>query len=348
MCHICSNCFSDKKIQQIITNKGAIGNCDCCGRTNVFVADEDDLVNDIGKYCQLYIAYHYDEPQYNEHSGGNIYKLIETEKLFIEPSKIENTPCYALMDCILEENYGFLYSETSWAHATKDYCDYMFWESFKTDSSLKVQINKIDELYEEIKGNLEKEETRQPLYRARIGCIREKGHLPKPYSDKDIGAAPPSCCSEAGRANRPFVSFLYLAEDEETAITEVRATKGDVVSVGKFQPKNNLNIFNLAFPDLLACSQLKDPLHTLASIASLNNIFSRPTGSSNKNIYLPTQLFVEKLVSEKYDGICFKSSFTGKINFVIFEPEKAPFISNSSKLFYVNSLKCKFERVHDW
>lgn len=348
MCHICCDCFSDEKIQQIIANKGKIGTCDCCGKKNVYVADEDDLADDIGKYCQLYIAYNYDEPRYNPHSGGDINELIETEKLFIDPSKIESTPCYALMDCILDEDYGFLYSDTSWSHAIKNHYDYMFWESFKTDASLKIQMNKIDELYEEIKGNLERKTIKQPLYRARIGYIWEKGELPKPYSDNDIGAAPPSYCSEAGRANRPFVSFLYLAEDEETAITEVRATKGDIVSVGKFRPKNGLNIFNLAFPDLVTCSQLKDPLHTLESIASLSNIFSRPTGSSDKIIYLPTQLFVEKLVTEKYDGICFRSSFTGKINYVIFEPENAPFIPNSSELFAVNSIKCEFKRAHDW
>lgn len=346
MCKICVDCFSDKNIQEIIKGNGKTDNCDCCGKKNVFVADEEDLSNEIARYCQLYIAYHFDEPDYNPHSGGNIHELVESKKLFIDPEKIKDTSCYTFLDLIFSEDFGYLYSEFNWSHAIKSSFDHHFLKSFESTFSLKDQMIKISEWYEKIKDCLDRGNKGKILYRARIGCKKEKGKLNEPYSGSEIGAPPPAFCSEAGRANRPYVSFLYLAEDEETAITEIRATKGDLVSVGKFSLQDDLNIFNLAFPNLVQCSKKDDAYSVLESIASLNNIYSCSTGSSEKSIYLPTQLFVEKLVQEGYDGICFRSSFNGKLNYVIFDPRKAAFIPKSSKLFHVNAVKIDFDPLY--
>lgn len=73
-----------------------------------------------------------------------------------------------------------------------------------------------------------------------------------PFKDKSLGAPPISLIKE-GRFNRNGVSYLYLATDIETAISEMRPYSSDKITVGKFKSKENLIIadFDLAFFKML-------------------------------------------------------------------------------------------------
>ncbi|WP_164112000.1 MULTISPECIES: RES family NAD+ phosphorylase [Sphingobacterium] len=55
-----------------------------------------------------------------------------------------------------------------------------------------------------------------------------------PYTSSEI-SSPPSYLARKGRMNREGFSFLYLAEDIETAINEIRPNPGDIISVGGFR-----------------------------------------------------------------------------------------------------------------
>ena len=338
---ICADCFNDEEIKNIVLSCKKNGHCDCCGRDNVFVVDDEDISVFISPYCQLFMAYNYDEPEYNSHFGGNLYALLEREKLFIDPEKIKNTPCDCVYDALFAtDDVDYMYSEHGCEHAVKDFC---YHKEFKEDDVFSKQINLIEKIYNKIKFYVKNEPVKSILYRARIGYAKQEHGIFYPYKDNEIGAAPFKKCPE-GRANRSFVSFLYLSVDVETVIHEIRATKGDFVSVGAFRPKRTLNIFNLANPDILKCSRNpSNAVSILQNISFMNYLFSRPTGSSDKYIYLPTQLFVEKLINEDYDGISFRSSFTDELNYVIFDPSLFEFILNSEKLYTIESVETSFD-----
>ncbi len=182
------------------------------------------------------------------------------------------------------------------------------------------------------------DDSEKNYYRARIGYEGySKSYEVIPLSSKEIGA-PPNNIATSGRANREFMSFLYLSEDEETAISEVRPFPGDKVSVGRFKPTKKLNLFYLYNHDILRYSDSYESIMKLEKIAALNNYFSKPTGSNGKSIYVVTQMFVEALAIKGYDGIAFESSFTRKINYTIFNPSDFEYLDDSSKAYDINSI----------
>ena len=144
------------------------------------------------------------------------------------------------------------------------------------------------------------------------------------------------------------MSFLYLAEDITTAINEVRPLPGVEVSVGEFKANKELNIFHLYNHDILGNADSYDSIMKLEKIASLNNYFSKPTGSNGKSMYVLTQMFVEALAIKGYDGIAFESSFTKKINFTIFNPSNFEYIKNSSKVYNINSINVEFKDTNEY
>lgn len=58
-------------------------------------------------------------------------------------------------------------------------------------------------------------------------------------------AAPPAEIATPGRLNPEKIRYLYLAEDPETAIYEVRPTIGQHVSVATFKTIDEVKIYNL-------------------------------------------------------------------------------------------------------
>ncbi|MBK9430965.1 MAG: RES family NAD+ phosphorylase [Sphingomonadales bacterium] len=92
-------------------------------------------------------------------------------------------------------------------------------------------------------------------FRSRMG-VKEKsqqvscGQLRRiaiPYVDKEIAALPPPAAS-AGRVNRQGVSVLYLANEVDTAIAEIRPHPGHLISVGGFRALRDLKIANFEVP----------------------------------------------------------------------------------------------------
>lgn len=140
---------------------------------------------------------------------------------------------------------------------------------------------------------------------------------------------------------------MYLAEDIITALNEVRPLPSDEVSVGEFKPIKKLNLFYLYNHDILGNSDSYESIIKLEKIASLNNYFSKPTGSNGKSMYVLTQMFVEALAIKGYDGIAFESSFTKKINFTIFNPTNFEYIENSSKVYKIDSIKITMTDIND-
>jgi hypothetical protein len=140
--------------------------------------------------------------------------------------------------------------------------------------------------------------------------------------------APPSEKSEAGRISPEGISVLYLASDAETALSEIRASTYDFVSVGEFKPKKAVRVVSL--PELANIS----PFLYLADnndlwqyainhhcLRDFSDAVSKPLRRNDSLIdYLPTQFMAEFIKSERYDGVEYKSVMNpGGTNIAIFD-----------------------------
>src|SRR5258706_9457584 len=76
------------------------------------------------------------------------------------------------------------------------------------------------------------------LFRARLGLPSAGKMRPFP-SGKEMGA-PPDLKARGGRANPNGISYLYAADEEATAIAEVRPYLGAKVSVAKMESQSTL------------------------------------------------------------------------------------------------------------
>jgi RES domain-containing protein len=79
------------------------------------------------------------------------------------------------------------------------------------------------------------------LHRARVGFMTGDRGSPQPFKGADIGAPPPDK-AKPGRANTEGDVVLYVADQETTAVGEVRPWRRSVVSVAELRTNRDLKI----------------------------------------------------------------------------------------------------------
>ena len=160
----------------------------------------------------------------------------------------------------------------------------------------------------------------------------------KGYKASDSGA-PPADIGSAGRINPERIQYLYLAEDPETAIYEVRPTIGQHVSVAYFKIMEELKIYDLAREIKSQEGEAPGNDYTLFNV--IQQRFSEPNIGDTFR-YLPTQYLGERIKHMGFDGLRFKSSLkNGGINVVLFDDKKCK--AFRSDMIKVGNIELKFE-----
>lgn len=191
-------------------------------------------------------------------------------------------------------------------------------------------------------------------HRARMGAkqraadFKEMGGPPtyffEAHKDKLIGA-PPVGVATAGRVNRPGVSFLYLASDQETAAAEIRPHPGELVSVGCFDVIRDIRVVDLRTHDLTKLWRCDEDLEILELIIAMEKIFSTTAPPSNKSAYTVTQFLGELFRRLGFDGVTFRSTVGNGDNLVIFDPSHANWVDKSSHVINVKRVTYEWESV---
>jgi hypothetical protein len=143
-----------------------------------------------------------------------------------------------------------------------------------------------------------------------------------------MGAPPPDRVTSPGRANDVGVSYFYGAEDERTAVAEVRPHTGALVSVASGTIVRDIRVLNLpkgmylSTPFEIQDGYLRSLLESCDLFNRLNREFSRPLRHTDDIIdYRPTQYFATWAREHRYDGIRYTSAMTKDgINLVLFDP----------------------------
>lgn len=135
---------------------------------------------------------------------------------------------------------------------------------------------------------------------------------------------PPTSKAGSGRMNLNHQNVFYGAEEQETAISEIRPPVGSYVAVGKFKVLEDIILFDIvAFNEIHKQNKLKITASQADFLMNLSNRISFPVTPNNTNEYFMTQslIFFIKNKFKNINGIRYDSPQTGYLgkNIMLFE-----------------------------
>lgn len=322
---VCKNCFSDKELIGFIVSQGKIGSCDCCKSE---VVERIELIELLDFFKDLFDNFQV------KANGNSLISLIQgnwnlfsdldcghkilNEALNKTESIINNSEeLVDFSDGILENiNYwSFLKEQLKWERRyftnIETLTDDLGWDGFFESKTI-------------IKGD-------ETYYRARVHQNSEEDI----YSI-DKMSSPPAKHASAGRANPIGIPYLYLSDNEETVLYEVRASYLDEVSVASFTKNEEyINVETNNEVKISDFTEIPNLYHSNAKVVTdkikstlLKQLISRDLSKPMRRYdseldYIPTQFICEFIkIFTNVQGIKFRSSLhnTGS-NLVLFNQE---------------------------
>lgn len=178
-----------------------------------------------------------------------------------------------------------------------------------------------------------------------------------PYSAERM-KPPPDKASE-GRVNPRGIPYLYLSTDEKTAISEVRPWVGSYVTVVEFETCRDLRVVDCSRCDI-------DPMNTTAGDLDMlyklklpepeeatrtvwrwiDMAFSKPVDRDDSTAhYVPTQIIAELFKTNGFDGIRYKSLFSGGKNLALYDIHSAKQNDESAKVIQITRMELDFKQI---
>jgi hypothetical protein len=189
------------------------------------------------------------------------------------------------------------------------------------------------------------------LWRAQCGNDWRQGdeYMPNeelPYTPERM--KPCQDRASEGRANPKGIPYLYLATCRQTALAEMRAGKGSLISVGLFKARRDLRIVNCMTDDKTYIYLDHEPPageRERSVWTAIDKAFATPlTPSDDVAEYVPTQILAELFKIHGFDGVAYRSSLGPGHNIALFDLEAAELIDRCS-LFKVKDVCYEFESV---
>ncbi|GKW17921.1 hypothetical protein PEC301937_38700 [Pectobacterium carotovorum subsp. carotovorum] len=313
----CTECFHDIEITQFIGKSPKNRRCGHCRKDNAFTIEPEKLSQLFEPFLGLV----------QEDEDGRTLSEILNEIFYIFNDNVrskEKLLCEILGVSITAKKYILTSDFTSHTAA---------WENFKEElkhqnrffpkNSLYSSLFDIREGY--IDGDLF-QIMEQLKVEYDIGEIFYRARVSDDELSKEKMGMPPKEYASAGRANPVGISYLYLAENKDTCVAEVRPNNTSNIYISSFMPKRMLSIVDLTEPRkrLSPCSFDETRFNTVIGIVTLletlSSELSKPVKPESSSIdYIPTQFLCEFIKSfSNCDGIAFESSFRKGKNFVFF------------------------------
>ncbi len=312
---VCTNCFADEEINNFILSQNNIGKCSFCNSTDIEVINIEeifDFFNELlsnfklktdGKSLISIIQNNWNLFEGNDigikilnYSIGKISKNFQNAEVLVDFNDdiIENVSYWNTLKYKLKWEKRYL---TEIAFIVED----LGWDSF---FSSQIQINNKDR-----------------FYRARV----HSNHNLAKFKPTEM-FCPPKEITTAGRANPLGIPYLYLCDNKDTPLYEIRATYLDEVSVGTFKLNNIQDKISISdfteTPNLYSPGLINRIIKSTLLKQEISKDLSKPIRRYDSEIdYVPTQFICEfiKEITGVY-GLKFQSSLhkEGK-NIVIFD-----------------------------
>jgi hypothetical protein len=314
---VCTSCFSDKELKGFILTSSEIGDCKICHSTSQNLLDLSELYD----FFQELI----DNFQLVE-TGLSLSSKIQSDWSFFSSNEV----AIKILNYVIPKIHTEITSPDEFVEYSKDIiANFGHWETLKDELKWKnrfvIDVHRLgkgefnwDDFLRDINilFNLTND---SKLYRARI---HSKSGLPV-YEAKNMGC-PPKELATGGRANPAGIPFLYLSEDENTVLYEVRASYLDEISIGTFQLKEDIQSVDII--DFTKDSPLFQPEYVKSTIQGkllrdkISKDLSKPKRRYDSELeYIPTQFICEYIkIFTSAKGIRFRSSLHKEGNNIVF------------------------------
>jgi hypothetical protein len=315
---VCKNCFADKELIGFIVSQNQKGDCNCCDNKNVEIIAIEELLD---FFKELFDNF---QPRPD---GKSLISLIQG-----------NWSLFSNLECgnkILNFTLDKVGSSITSSEELVDFNDEIsenvsYW--FKLKEQLKWErryFTNIDYLTDDLgwdsffesKVVIKKEDI---FFRGRLHSNAD-GNA---FTDKEM-FCPPKENSSAGRANPMGIPYLYLSDNEETILYEIRASYLDEVTVASFNIKQDIEE-EVIISDFTENPTLYHPNDVNKKIKStlLKQLISRDLSKPMRRYdseldYIPTQFICEFIkIFTNVQGIKFRSSLHNVgYNLVIFNQD---------------------------
>lgn len=316
MANVCTQCFADQELVAFINNQATIDDCDFCKTKGTACIQIEELFDFFAELVS----------HFKPLADGIMLKSIIQGNWTLF-SSLNNA--YSIL------NYFLGVGQTVFSHADElvGFSDEIlenigYWEQLKrrliTNSRYITDVNYLTfELgWDGFFSSQIEIAPGHALYRARL-----HHNSGEDAYDADKMYCPPARLSTAGRANPAGIPYLYLSDNRDTVLYEVRAAYLDEVSIGTFLVKTGLDK-PVRIADFTESSTIFHPSQVGNKIKStllkqkISADLSKPMRRYDSDLeYIPTQFICEFIkVYTGVNGIKFRSSLhvTGN-NFVIFD-----------------------------
>lgn len=365
---LCPNCAKHPEIKELVQSCLSDGVCGVCGNASIPVFDPEKFEK-LRNLIRALIRFHYDEETYNSHWGGtSVYDiLLVQENPLLEIAtcddyvdeftfRIEEEggvyPDYDQGICLYaghDEQHGRLLQYAIPKVVCKPVNDIDLRLGHQNFHKLEGDVSRlIERIVAELVCVVEKDSL---WFRSRTGVKEKYTHfgfnevqqIAVPFSGSEISALPPPIAN-AGRVNRQGVSVLYLADEVDTAVAEIRPHPGHLISVGGFRALRNLRVADFGSPiSPFATSDAR--LDEYAIIYNIDKLLSSPVTPEDRHKYAFTQLLADELIRRGFDGVSYRSSVgTGK-NLCAFDPHLFKFEPSMSQVKQVVGLEYSISPV---
>ena len=313
---VCTNCFADKELEGFISSSKKSGDCKICGSSNVAIIDIDELLD---FFQELLDNFHIVA------DGDSLKSKIQGNWSFFASNDIATKILHEVLPRL---STSILNSEDQVNYNEDIIENFMHWEKLKEELKWSKRfISNIDYL-EELgwDGFFNTQFELKPtddLFRARV---HHQSGL-NSYSPDEMKSPKPEFVG-GGRANPSGIPYLYLSDNPDTVLYEVRASYLDELSIARFQLREKFDSVKIV--DFTEDTPLFQPTKINATIKAsllrkrISLDLSKPMRRYDSEIeYIPTQFICEFInVFTGASGIRFNSSLhlNGK-NIVIFDQE---------------------------
>ena len=315
---VCSNCFSGDELKGFISSSTNFGDCDVCDSKNQPLLDVSELFD---FFQELFVNFKVSE------NGIPLSLKIQTDWNFFSSHSVANK----ILNFVLPNALTEITSSNINVDYTEDIIEnYNHWEVLKEELKWKnrfvINIERLEDLGWDGFFNTQFTLNKAiELYRARL---HHQSGLPE-FKTEDM-SSPKKEFAGGGRANPSGIPYLYLCDNSETVLFEVRASYLDELSVGTFQLKPGIDSIKLV--DFTEDTPLFQPnTGTINKTIKGKLLRQKISGDLSKPMrrydseleYIPTQFICEFIkVFTGALGIRFKSSLHPKgNNIVLFDKE---------------------------
>jgi RES domain-containing protein len=347
--HVCADCVEDEFLKSLIENNCEQEECDYCGKTSdeAIAAPTEVIMGAVADAVYYYFndptsaGVPWDDglPVVNSTDTADVLQsigLMCADDLFRDI-----TEAFTCSDWVESANGNWLSSHrheelsSSWesfVQAVKHKTRYFF-TSLRSDDPSEYSpaglLEKIGELVDEL-SLTSRLPDRTRLYRVRL---RSSDEIWEDIA-REMGPPPPDK-ARAGRMNPAGISYLYLAQELETALSEVLSAPPCRASYAEFLACQELRVVDLChLPDLPSVfdSSCRDAREGLIFIGDFVETISEPVrkdGGEHVD-YVPSQVVSEYFakvfrssIGEEIHGIAYPSAVRpGGRNVVLFPPSR--------------------------